>query len=292
MTNVSTRDLTTLDFIKLLAVALMVVDHIGFYFFPENLVTPYGDPDLWWRVVGRTCVPIWFFLIGYARTRDLSPPIWIGLMTLVLASMVTGMYVFPLNVLATIIFVRLTIDRLAVFAFGRGENLFMLLLLIGVLYAPANVLAEYSTLGLLIAMLGYATRKIEDGAAFGLLLKPNFLKTLFWITVAFNAYGQWILFPFNITQGVVSCVLTTIGLYMVMYVPKVILPTLTAQLSPTAIGFIKFCGRRTLEIYVGHLVIFKFAALVFGFGYIGLYGWFDWDLSAGQALSILMKDAQ
>src|SRR5690606_10698014 len=98
----ATVSLTSYDLIKAAAVLLMIVDHVGYYFFP--------DQD-WFRVFGRMCVPIWFFLIGYARSRDLSLPLWIGLAALVVANMIAGMSIFPLNVLGTMILVRLVLDR-------------------------------------------------------------------------------------------------------------------------------------------------------------------------------------
>ena len=52
------------DFIKFVAVVLMVIDHIGYYFFPY---------DLMWRSFGRMCVPIWLFLAGYAKPSDVFP---------------------------------------------------------------------------------------------------------------------------------------------------------------------------------------------------------------------------
>ena len=53
--------LTSYDLLKTLALVLMVIDHIGYFFYPE---------EMWWRVLGRLSVPIWFFLIGYANARD------------------------------------------------------------------------------------------------------------------------------------------------------------------------------------------------------------------------------
>src|SRR5678815_2294516 len=48
------------DWLKTIAIILVLVDHFG-YFFMES--------DLWWSVVGRMAAPTFFFLIGYARTH-------------------------------------------------------------------------------------------------------------------------------------------------------------------------------------------------------------------------------
>ena len=81
MTKNLPRDLTSYDFLKAVAVLLMVIDHVGFYFYPDQQ---------WFRVFGRLCVPIWFFLIGYARSRDLSLYLWGGMILLVFAQPAGG----------------------------------------------------------------------------------------------------------------------------------------------------------------------------------------------------------
>ena len=62
------KELTSYDLLKSLAVILMICDHIGYFFFPE---------EMWFRTLGRLCLPIWFFLIGYARGDEVSKLFWI-----------------------------------------------------------------------------------------------------------------------------------------------------------------------------------------------------------------------
>src|SRR5262249_41552895 len=62
------RGVTTTDVLKFVGVAMLLIDHYGLYF----------DPDRsWWRVFGRLAAPIFFFLIGFARTRSV-PWTWIA----------------------------------------------------------------------------------------------------------------------------------------------------------------------------------------------------------------------
>ncbi len=49
MNKILPRDLTSYDLLKTLAVILMIIDHVGHHFFPD---------EMWFRVVGRLCVPI------------------------------------------------------------------------------------------------------------------------------------------------------------------------------------------------------------------------------------------
>ena len=91
------REITSYDLLKTFAVVIMLIDHIGAYFFPEVL---------WWRAIGRIGFPIWFFLVGHASGRDLPFKLWGSALLLVGANFVTGMAIFPLNALVTIILIR------------------------------------------------------------------------------------------------------------------------------------------------------------------------------------------
>jgi hypothetical protein len=68
------RPVTTTDLLKLVALLFVFVDHHGYFFDPANP---------WWRLFGRVAAPIFFFLIGFARTRRV-PWTWLafgGLLT-------------------------------------------------------------------------------------------------------------------------------------------------------------------------------------------------------------------
>ena len=94
-------NLTSYDLMKTLAVLLMIIDHTAYY--------EFIDSD-WPRAIGRLCVPIWFFLIGYANTRSIPLRFWGGAILLVFANFVVGYNIFELNVLFSLILARLTID--------------------------------------------------------------------------------------------------------------------------------------------------------------------------------------
>src|SRR5690606_26082911 len=85
---------TSYDLIKSAAIILMVVDHLGAFFFPEN--------D-WLRAAGRLCVPLWFFLIGYAHARDIPKSWIIGAVSLISRTWFLEDRFFYLNILVTMI---------------------------------------------------------------------------------------------------------------------------------------------------------------------------------------------
>ena len=96
-----------MDILKTVAIILMIIDHIGYYFFPENY---------WFRAIGRACVPVWFFLIGYANTRELPNRLLIAALILALADLILFQRVFSLNILVSFI-----IQSYA--PYGIGQNL-------------------------------------------------------------------------------------------------------------------------------------------------------------------------
>ena len=137
------KEITSYDLLKMLAVILMIVDHIGAYFFPE---------ELWWRVAGRMCVPIWFFLIGYAKSRDLGAPIWFWMALLAVSDIVVGQGVFPVNILATMIIIRLVIDTIMQRTRNDRSMFWAIIVIIVTLCVPTAFLFEYGVLGLIIAI--------------------------------------------------------------------------------------------------------------------------------------------
>lgn len=50
------------DLLKAIAILLMIVDHIGFFFFPEFTLL---------RVIGRISMPLFLFLVGYNRSGNI-----------------------------------------------------------------------------------------------------------------------------------------------------------------------------------------------------------------------------
>ncbi len=250
MTKLLPKDLTSYDFFKTFAVLLMIVDHVGYYFFPD---------DLWWRVAGRLCVPIWFFLIGYARSRDLGPKMWGGMLILVAANVIVGIPVFALNILGTMIAIRLLLDLVMRRAALNYEYLWGLGLLMLLMSIPTNFIVEYGTLGLLIAMFGYMARHEEELAHIG-QYKNHFM--------VFAVLGfviiQTLTFGFAEEQLLVFCAEMFVVFAALYFFKPAAYPQLTAKLPSFVVALFQFFGRRTLGIYVFHLVLFKgFAAYLY-----------------------------
>ena len=136
MTKPFPASLTSYDLLKAFAVITMVIDHVGFYFFPDDDV---------WRVIGRLSFPVWFFLIGYATSRDLPAKLWIGATILVLANSVVGLPVLALNALWTIIAIRLVLDRVMAMIGHSIHTLAAAAVIMLLLALPTALISEYGT---------------------------------------------------------------------------------------------------------------------------------------------------
>lgn len=251
MTKEFSKDITSYDLMKTLAVGLMIVDHIGFYFYPE---------DNWWRVVGRVCVPIWFYLIGYARSRDLGPRMWIGGALLIAGDMVIGHYVLPLNILFTMIIMRLAVDPLMRTAIRTPQSLAPLGALMLTLGLPTMALFEYGTIGLILTATGWLARHESDPDVQASLSRDTI--NYYWL-FAYIAYVimQVITFGFDQPQFMVMAAGVFFSFGLIYFFKPATYPGLTKGLGSLA-GVLRFTGRRTLEIYVAHLLLFKGLALL------------------------------
>lgn len=238
--------ITSYDFLKTLAVLLMLVDHVGYYFFED---------ELWLRVIGRLCVPLWFFLIGYARNHDFDRRLLIGGVILLFADYMAGHYFFPPNILFSMLAIRFMIDPLMRFCIRGPEALAftgLILLFFGV---PSEILFEYGFVGVILAMLGWLMRHRDQPAAMG-----EITPVMVWIFTAFTymtfVIVQSISFEFDLLHTAALAIGTLGSFWLILNFRPEIYPGLTEKLGPVA-ALIRFGGRRTLEIYVGHLIFFK-----------------------------------
>jgi hypothetical protein len=249
MSSIKSNYATSYDVLKTIAVVLMILDHVGFYIFP--------DLD-WLRVLGRLCVPIWFFLIGYANTRQITKDLWAGVAILTISSLMMGGAVFPITILLSFIIIRLALDYVAEIAFKSKENFIILCFTMVILWIPSSFIMEYGTAGLGLALIGHAVRHNNP-------YKFNALLAFFLLF----ALSQIFVFQFDfIHSAVMTFGLTIVGLALWRFKPMDYVGFNSASMIR---HILKFTGRHTLLIYVAHILILKvFAASL----EIGDFGWF------------------
>ncbi len=236
---------THLDIIKTIAVIVMIIDHIGMYFFPEQL---------WWRAIGRAGgAPIWFFLIGYALTRVLPNRLLIGALVLVVADLALFNSVFSMNVLVTIIALRFIIDPVINFLLQSRYIFILGAVGMALAYVASKMIMEYGTLALLFAILGYLTRHYKDVLANTFFTQRDYYGFLIFTFVAFCAL-QNMHFQFDEVQFVIMAIVTAFVMAVLVTMKPMEFPNIKGRSTKV---FLQYCGRNTLDIYVAHLLLFK-----------------------------------
>jgi non-ribosomal peptide synthetase-like protein len=154
----SPRAVDNTDWLKAAAIVFVVVDHFG-HFFVED--------DSWWSVFGRLAAPMFFFLMGYAKTRTV-PAHWIGLgivLTLLDSSNNDWTWVAP-NILLSFVLIRIARPHAESFVqrCGWAGCIVLLGALVAVLPVAAPIV-DYGAEGWLWALFGLCQRRVVDGVA-------------------------------------------------------------------------------------------------------------------------------
>jgi len=248
-----TTNLTSYDFLKFLTLSFMIVDHIGAFFFPE---------ELWWRVIGRLGFPAWFFLAGYSKGHQIGQTLWIGAALLIASNVAFGQYMFPMNALVSFICIRLLMTHYYRAVFANWEILIYVCVAFLALSLPTNYLFEYGTLVFLMAMFGYAVRNKDD------LRIGKFGRIVFCIFATFSVILlQVVTFAFSVEQSILCTVLLSLASVILFFFKADEYPELTKKMPSFITSIIQFGGRYTLEVYVFHLMAIKAYLLYKDYGH-------------------------
>lgn len=227
--------LNTHDVLKFAAIMLMLVDHVGLYFFPEDLTL---------RAIGRACVPIWFFFIGAYKPSKfgieiLLYAIFIDFITMVIPEISFG----NLNILFSIIIVRLLIGLCEKYELHKKTLLIPVLL--AILFYPISVaIFSYGSIGFLFAFMGY-------------LYRVGCEKNRFY-AYSFSAMGIFLFlqisaFHFGFFDAVTCVALTSISMLALL---RYDLKKIGLKLPKLIEKPVMILARYSLEFYALHLTIF------------------------------------
>jgi len=236
---------TSFDAIKMFAIINMTADHIGYYFFPD---------DMWWRAIGRITFPVWFFLVGYSRSRLLGRTLWIYAILLVVDHVFLGRHIFPMNALVTIILCRILLNfcedhRLLP---NRLPEIMALCVIFSCFTMP---LFEYGSVAFLYALFGRMVHQKQT---------RHFLALTLTCYLLFIAW-QMIVFPFNFLQIIYVVLGTAWVVKWLSRCPNTIIwPNWTDSWWKTAITVL---SRNTLPYYFYHRLLLEIiAAFLLGKG--------------------------
>jgi hypothetical protein len=152
----TSRGVDSTVWLKTAAIILASVGHIGFYLI---------NNDLWWSVFGRFAAPVFFFLLGYARSRRI-PRSWLLLgiiLTLLESSNNNWTWVSP-NILLSFAVIRIARPYAKNLVDRYGWAAFLLIAAALVAGQPlATNLFDYGAEGWLWALFGLFQRIHVDG---------------------------------------------------------------------------------------------------------------------------------
>ena len=243
------------DWLKTAAILLVVVDHTG-YFFIEN--------NDWWSLFGRFAAPVFFFLLGYARSR-VVPISWVlfGIFLTALDSWNNDWVWVAPNILLSLTFIRLVRPHVETGLRQTGLWGFTLLVLILILILPiAGEVVEYGSEGWLWALFGLIQRNYMDARSIHntsgrdqRLSSPPLpggdhlgLMRIIAVTLAasvatWQEQVEYSFAPVQLSVLTVGMVLLSIILWLFHRGPSRYQPSLALSVLP------RFLGRHTLEVY-------------------------------------------
>jgi len=222
------------DLLKSIAILVMIIDHAGFYFFPE---------ELWLRAIGRVSAPIWFFFVGYNykfSNTHLDQIFYFAVFLQLIICFVGNNSLFPLNILFTIIISKRILAYYEQYIKNASVGTMFLVALVIVLYSPTNNFTQYGILGVYMSLWGYHYKHRIGNKLNQLLL--SFI--LIFIT-------QSQVFNFAISEQIIFVILLCLTKYA-LYVYSPIKLNINGLLK----YIINISSRYSLYIYCMHVILF------------------------------------
>ena len=254
-----------IDWLKVFAIILVSIDHFG-YFFVEN-----AD---WWNAVGRMAAPPFFFLLGYAQTRQVPLRwLWIGVLLTALDSWNNDWTWTSANILISLALIRFSRPYILKLMQHFGWLAFTLIVAGLIVLLPAtSSIVDYGAEGWLWALFGLCQRlyinSLSTIEADGMSGKPHQLSAMkinntcllrsLACLAALSVYiwQEQMEFMFSSLQlGTVIFGVCTLSfaLYKFQQGPSRFRP------AGPVVATLHFVGRNTLEIYAIQLAAFELA---------------------------------
>lgn len=150
MVRAAPRAFNSWDAIKLFAIFTMFIDHSGAFIFTE-------ETDRWLRAIGRSAAPIFLFLSGFASSYRFKWDLFILAILMTVSDTILAGHLRTQNILVTIILCRMLLDWLE----RKGKTIQhpYQWLLGSFAWIGTVMVTQYGTLGLMLALCGYAKRR-------------------------------------------------------------------------------------------------------------------------------------
>jgi hypothetical protein len=240
------RPVTTTDAWKLFAITFVLIDHYGFYF---------DSYDVWWRLFGRLASPVFFFLIGFARTRAV-PLSWIafGILITAVDHWTSGGRSLMINILINFALLRLVLPFIEAQVMPHPLRLAIVVAASAALIPVLDPVLEYGGGGWLWALFGLSHRLLLEQGDRAARLRRDLLAAaagLAYVVRERSDYG------FDALQ---SALLATFVVLLVLSLVRFRRESLAWQPGPVLHALFTFVGRHTLEIYAVTLLAMQLTA--------------------------------
>ncbi|MBP7190390.1 MAG: hypothetical protein KA998_04035 [Rickettsiaceae bacterium] len=228
MRNVKTSNYQ--DLIKTFAIIVVIIDHLGVYFFPSFTI---------FRAIGRSAMPVFCFFVGYNYTKPKTALVIYGA---ILTSMffVCFVNIHVMNMLITMYICQWYLYVLDKYGYNDERSIWIQIPLLLLLLRPSEQFFEYGTLATIFVLVGNFSRR--NGANFSMIMLSLF------VYLANNIY----LFKFGILDSIVASIFIIFVLYML---------SRDRQLDPIRWN-LRWISRNTLYIYFFDVFLSIIALLV------------------------------
>ncbi len=151
------------DYLKILAIITMIVDHVWFLFFPEQAI---------WRIIWRTAFPLFLFLVWYNHSYKWRASLWVWWIVLQIGLLIWRYYwltdIWYVNILLAIWLTRVVMQVLQKYNSTIIEGIIFIICLWLWWYTYEYI--DYGTLSIVFALLWYWARKYGNTTYMSILI--------------------------------------------------------------------------------------------------------------------------
>ena len=211
------------DVLVMFAISSMLVDHIGFFFYPDIEI---------FRVIGRLAAPLFLFLYGYGHNH-IKPSF--ALLALIL-TLFKGQY--PLDILAT--FFILSVSYKYLFSYLTDyESFFFSILIFFVVEISISPYMSYISVAFLYFMAGKS------------LYNNKLIYSMTYLILAISFQFALYLIAFNNTL-VLALILNLLLLLCIYFYRDIY----TTKQSASKNLYVSKISKYSLHIYIAHIIVF------------------------------------
>jgi len=234
------RSLTAYDLLAL-TVVLMIFGHIIHFFTPDLL---------WLRVPDRIMVPIFILLIGFNSGHKFGWLVWAGAITLTVLHYVIHEDLH-INILGTFILIKFLLEPLVKFILKDKFLFWATNICIAVSSPLIEFFLEYGAIGFTLAIAGWLNRNREETSE---IVSSSDFFIFAWISYVIYTF---LTFGFSGPQTSIILLGAGISMWLLYNFNDLLMNSIRRRPKDIIEKTVRFIGRKSLEIYIVHVVLFQ-----------------------------------